>query len=293
MRKQIVWEQDQKVQNLTLEELQNTADYKGAGKHEVSHHKLLTDLTTDLTSRGYDAKLSELWVSKTGIDKPTLHEVEKHGYLNSVDDVRGLIVRNCVGRIDIQGNGYGDKNSNQQIAISYNKQGIALAFGQHISVCANLQIFGGQMMQNYGTSSLPMMRMLEIMASWIQNMKQFRRRDTEIMEILKSREIDPMHEVDEVVGNLHRLVEMNIKNKKVVSPLNHSRTNELQRGMLGYEGELATAYDFLQAATQVSTHQDTIENRLANTSDLGSYFQARYNANIDIVLNDAETVEVV
>ena len=179
-----------------------------------------------------------------------------------------------------------DNKSNQQIAIAFNKQGIALSMGQGISVCANLNIFGGQMLQNYGQSQVPFMRMLDIMASWIQNMRKLRVRDMAILDTLSNHEIDPIHEVDEVVGNLHRLCEMNNKDAKVVSPLTHSRIHDLQRGMMEYSGKMTTAYDFYQAATEVSTHQQVLENRLNNTADIGSYFQDRYNAVIDIELDD-------
>ena len=287
MRNEIVFNDKQNVIDLNLPELQLTADYKGMRKHEISHHRIMDDLLKDLNGRGYDAKLATLLVSKNGVDYPTTREVETKGYLTSVNDIRGVIVRNCIGRIDITGDGLSDKFTNQQIAISYNKQGIALAMGTNVQICSNMNIFGGQMMQNYGTGSVPILRMLDLMASWIQNMRQFRERDLAIHKLLKEAKIDPLREVDEVVGHLHRLCEMQKADSKVMAPLNHSRIHDLQRGMLQYEGEMATAYDFYQAATEVSTHQQVIENRLANTSDLVSFFQDRYNA----IKEMAETVE--
>ena len=293
MRQEIKWSDDQKVQNLSIEELANTADYKGIQKHETSHHELFGEVVKDLKDRGYKADISEIFVSKSGIDKPTIRQVEKDKFLTSVNDVRGLIVRNCIGRINITGDGFEGGGSNQQIGISYNKQGIVMAMGQNISVCANLNIFGGQMMQNYGTSSMPLMRMMEIMASWIQNMRSYRERDLAVLDALRLREIDPVREVDEVIGNMHRLTEMQQKNTKIVAPLNHSRINDLQRGVLAFEGPLKTAYDLYQCATEVSTHQNTLENRLGNTSDIGSYFQNRYNSEIKAITTDITSIPVV
>lgn len=290
MKQEIIFDDKQKIMSLTLPELQATADYVGERRHTISHHKLFSDLLSDLTSRGFTAEIDQLFISKNGIINPTELQVEKSRQkgregLKSVDDINGIIIRNCIGRIDIKGKDFDDGGSNQQIAISYNKSGVALAMGTNVQICSNMSIFGGQMVANYGNSSMPMMRMLEILASWIQNMKMLRLRDMAIHKALKEKEIDPVTEVDLVIGNLHRLVEMNLKNKKIVAPISHSRIHDIQRGMLSHEGEIATAYDFFMAATQVSSHQEMIENRLPNTSALGMYFQNRYG--VDDIIEDA------
>jgi len=291
MKKEIIFDDKQKVMNITLEELQATADYVGEKKHEISHHKIFSDMMMDLQSRGFKAKLDQLFISKNGIINPTELQVQRSKDLQSVNDINGIIIRNVIGRINIEGKEFDDGDTNQQIAISYNKSGVAMAMGANVQICSNLSIFGGQMVANYGQGQMPMMRMLEIMGSWIQNMKMVRMRDLAIHKALKAHEIDPTTEVDQVIGNLHRLVEMNIRNSKVVAPLSHSRIHDIQRGMLEHSGEMATAYDFFMAATNVSTHQDIIENRLPNTSALGLYFQKRYG--IDDIIEDVAPVEEV
>ena len=286
MSKNILFAEDQKVMKIELEDLAATAEYQGIKKHEVPHHELFSKLMTDLSDRGYEAKLDELYISKSGVIFPTQREVDNKGYLTSINDIRGIIVQNCIGKINMKGQGLSDAKSNQQIAVAFTKQGMSMSMGQGISICANLNIFGGQMISNYGASQVPFMRMLDIMASWIQNMRKLRVRDLTILDTLQNVNIDPVHEVDEVVGNLHRLCEMNKKETQIVSPLTHSRIHDLQRGMIEYAGNLTTAYDFYQAATEVSTHQQVLENRLPNTADLGSYFQSRYSAVVDVELDE-------
>lgn len=278
--------EDEKVLKLSLQDLEATADYKGIKKHDIAHHELFSKMMNDLKGRGYDAKLDELYVSKSGVIFPSQREVDQKGYLTSVNDIRGVIVQNCIGKINIHGEGLSNKESNQQIAIAYNKQGLSMSMGQGISICANMNIFGGQSMSNYGTSQLPFMRMLDIMASWIQNMRKLRTRDMAVLDVLKGHVIEPIAEVDQVIGNLHRLCEMNKTASKIMAPLTHSRIHDLQRGMMNFEGEMVTAYDFYQAASEVSSHQQVLENRMANTSDLGSYFQNRYNCVMDVEFDD-------
>lgn len=293
MRNEIIFDDKQKVMNLTLEELQATADYVGERKHTISHHKLFSDLLMDLSNRGFEAQLDQLFISKNGIINPTQLHVDRQSDLNSVNDINGVIIRNCIGKINISGPEFDDGDTNQQIAISYNKAGVAMSMGANVSICSNMSIFGGQMVSNYGQSSMPMMRMLEIMASWIQNMKMLRLRDLAIHKFLKERVIDPIKEVDEVIGNLHRLVEMNLRDNKVIAPLSHSRIHDIQRGIMDNNGiPMASAYDFFMAATNVSTHQNVIENRLPNSSALGLYFQNRYDADNIVEEIVAETAPV-
>ena len=59
MSKQLMFSEDQRVMNITLEDLQATADYKGIKKHEVAHHELFSQVMKDLSSRGYEASLKE------------------------------------------------------------------------------------------------------------------------------------------------------------------------------------------------------------------------------------------
>jgi len=291
MKNEIKFTDDVKVIDLTLDELRATADYQGGSKHEVSHHQLFSDVIEDLENRGYVARVDKLHVSKTGIKPPTPREVERKGY-KSVYDITGTIVNNCIGRIAVDGEDFSNDKTHTEIAISYNKQGIALAMGQHVNICSNMNIFGGQMIQNYGSQGMPFLRMLEILSSWIQNMRKYRKRDMEILKALQSTEIDPIVEVDTVVGNLHRLCEMNKKNTKIIAPLSHSRIHDMQRGMMNFEGELATAYHLYQAATEVSTHQQVIENRLENTGALGLYFQERYKVIKEIAEEAKEPVKL-
>ena len=295
MRTEIIFDDKQKVMNLTLDELQATADYVGERKHTISHHKLFSDLLMDLNGRGFDAELGELYISKNGIINPTQLQVNKQKDLKTVNDINGVIIRNCIGRINIKGKDFDDGDSNQQIAISYNKAGVAMSMGANVQICSNMSIFGGQMVCNYGQSSMPMMRMLEIMASWIQNMKILRERDLAIHKFLRETVIDPVKEVDEVIGNLHKLVEMNLRDNKVIAPLSHSRIHDIQRGMIeNKSAQMTSAYDFFMAATNVSTHQNVIENRLPNTSALGLYFQNRYDAAgiVEDIVADTEPVSI-
>ena len=286
MKTDLIFNENQKVISLSLEELESTSDYRGVKKHELSHHELFRQIMTDLTGRGYDASMKNLFVSKTGAIYPTQKEIDQRGYLTSINDIRGVIVNTVIGSIDLNDKGLNDGGTNHQIAASFNKSGIQLSMGTNIQICSNFSIFGGQMMQNYGSTGMPFMRMLDILASWIQNMRKYRMRDLEVIKVLSNTEIDPIKEVDQVVGNLHRLVEMNKKDSKIMAPLTHSRIHDLQRGMMDYGGKLTTANDFYQASTDISGKQSVIENRLSNTADLGSYFTERYGCVMDVEFDE-------
>ena len=281
MQNELVFDEKQNVMKIDLETLESTADYVGSNKHERSHHAIIREMVDDLNGRGYVAKLDELYIAKPGVIYPTQREVDTKGYLASTVDTRGVIVKNLIAKINLGGDLANDVN-NASIAIAYNNSGIAMSAGTNIGICSNMNIFGGNLMQNYGKTQMPLMRMMEIMATWIQNMQQIRERDLFILDGLSSINISGMSEIDEAIGQLHRLCEMQKDNKDIVSPMSHSRIHELQRGMLDHFDKgvlMATAYDFYQAATQVTTHQSTLDNRMINTSSIGTYFTTRYGLN--------------
>lgn len=291
---EIIFNDKEMVKTISLKDLGKTVGYESGKKHAKGHYDMYNDVMQDLNNRGFDAKLGGLFVPKKGVVYPDAREVRDKKYLTSKHDIHGVIVNTMLGKIDIAGKEFDDGNSNQSIAIGFNGNGMQIAFGQNVQICQNMCIMNGQTMSNYGSMAMPFMRIMDLLAVWIQNMRKTRERDMEIFSALKSKEIEnPLTEVREIAGHLNELRLRNIKKTTIVAPLSQSGINIFQEQMINFEGELATGYDIYQASTFASSRLNNVALRMNSSSDLGSFFQRRYNCEIEAVIEDAETVEVV
>lgn len=274
------------VLKINLETLKASADYKRGAKYPMSHYELIERIMNDLGSKGIEANIESIYVAKNGCQYPTEKYVQNSSDISSIYDTRGVIINNIITKITLGGE-LSDEESGQAIAISYNKSGIQIAMGLNVWICANMNVFGNTVVKNYGGDGVPFDKMLHILAGWIANAFLIRKRDLRVLAAMKGITfMNPEKEMDEIIGNLYRLNELSTDEKGIVAPLNHSRTTDLLRNFLKIESKNPTLYDLYQAATETSTHQNTIENRIKDTHLVGEYFADRFGIDLSIHGNE-------
>lgn len=287
--KTIEFEKDQKVMSIDFETLKESADYDRGKKFPKSHFEVIEDIMSLMSEEHHYPELVELFIAKNGVIYPKEREVSYRNDIDTIYDTRGVQITNLIAKINMLGNLTNDTSS-QSLAISFNKSGIEFAFGANVSVCGNMTIFGEDHLQNYGKDSIDYEKMWEIIILWIKTAEHRRNRDLAIIEKMKLITFpNVLEEVRNIIGYFH---EMFIRDANAC-PLRQGRINDVHRGLIaGYEEaienqEAFNLWDMFNVFTQVSSHQDVIENRIANTTAIGKYFIDRYN------LDEKEDIVVI
>jgi hypothetical protein len=97
-----------------------------------------------------------------------------------------------------------DPEYDTSLAISFNKQGIALAFGENVRICQNMSIFGNNIMTTYGGNKMPYEKMLEVLSRWMETLPAKQQFNKRVIDSMKSIEIGSQNKINEVIGKLYR-----------------------------------------------------------------------------------------
>jgi glycine cleavage system H lipoate-binding protein len=282
MIKQIVFEKGEKVKRIDMETLRQSADYQRQGsKFPVSHHVLLGNILNLMEEANLPGKVSEIYISKNGVILPKEREVAFRTDIDSIYDTRGIMMENVIARIDMTS--LADEESNQSIAINFNKTGIEIAMGTNIMVCSNMTIFGDTYLKNHGKDSTNFDQMLDIIKLWVRTAEERRLDDLRMIETMKKVTFSGnfIKESREIIGHFNEMLILDPNG----APLRQGRITEVHRGLLnGYNKSVEdrkdfTLWDMFNVFTEASTHQDVVENRLSNSAAIGKYFVDRYALN--------------
>jgi hypothetical protein len=282
MIKQIVFEKGEKVKRIDMETLRQSADYQRQGsKFPVSHHVLLGNILNLMEEANLPGKVSEIYISKNGVILPKEREVAFRTDIDSIYDTRGIMMENVIARIDMTS--LADEESNQSIAINFNKTGIEIAMGTNIMVCSNMTIFGDTYLKNHGKDSTNFDQMLDVIKLWVKTAEERRLDDLRMIETMKKVTFSGnfIKESREIIGHFNEMLILDPNG----APLRQGRITEVHRGLLnGYNKSVEdrkdfTLWDMFNVFTEASTHQDVVENRLSNSAAIGKYFVDRYALN--------------
>jgi len=276
MIEQIIFHKGQKTIPIDLETLERTRDYERGNKFPESHHELIRNILNLITIEGLTAEVAELFVAKTPGMYPKDKEIAFRTDINTKYDTRGVDIENLVAKINFTGELANDESC-QSIALSYNKSGIEVSFGTNISVCSNMNIFGENYLSNHGSDSINFKKMVELIRLWVKTARATRERDLQLLEKMKSVTFtNYLKEIREIIGHFNEMLILNPNS----APLRQARITDVHRALLnGYTGGGRSLYQIYQDFTNISSHQDVIENRVKNTAEIGRYFVDRYGLN--------------
>ncbi len=293
MIEQIVFEKDEKVKSIDFDTLVSSSDYDRGKKFPKSHYAILADVQNIMDQEGYDSEITDLFISKSGVILPKEREVAFRTDIETIYDTRGVQITNLIAKINMKGE-LADDNSSQSFAMSFNKNGIEVSFGTNVTVCSNMTIMGsGSHLSNYGNDSIDFDKMFEIIRLWIKTAKSRREKDLTLINNMKLITFTNfLKESREIIGHFNELL---IRDGNS-APLRQGRITEVHRGLLeGYDEALKNKesfnlWDMFNVFTQSSSHQDVIENRIANSAAIGKYFVERYH--LDEVTGDTIVVDM-
>jgi len=276
MIEQIIFHKGQKTIPIDLETLERTRDYERGNKFPESHHELIRSILNLITNEGLTAEVTDLFVAKTQGMYPKDKEIAFRTDINTKYDTRGVDIENLVAKINFTGELANDESC-QSIALSYNKSGIEVSFGTNISVCSNMNIFGENYLSNHGSDSINFKKMVELIRLWVKTARATRERDLQLLEKMKSVTFtNYLKEIREIIGHFNEMLILNPNS----APLRQARITDVHRALLnGYTGGGRNLYQIYQDFTNISSHQDVIENRVKNTAEIGRYFVDRYGLN--------------
>jgi hypothetical protein len=192
------------------------------------------------------------------------------------------LIEKCISRIVMPV----DKDTSPSIAISYTDKGIQVAMGMHVSICANLSIFGADYASTFGgdgNNKMPFEKMMNILTdTWLGNIKEKYAFQFELMNRMKDINVTS-DDVLKLYGNmLMQAVKFNAGSLKGVAPMNITEVSEFVRksGLVELSGDRQlTAWEMVNFGTEL------LKPGIANIDNLIPKNSAFNDLIIDTFLN--------
>jgi len=218
-----------KVEELTVEELMQTASERNAGGipvFGVEHHELFSMLMGKMSHLGIDYEVQSVYAADGGLK--SLPGAMRLPYLEKEYGEMSLqswLLRRLIGSIHLK---HGEnQESIGSIGVSFHQQGIQISYGQHIKLCQNMSIMGiKNVISTYGEEYNKISnidKMIEVVGDWVTAHEEKRARDLQIFENMKD---IPMNyeQTCELIGEMNVLrVKKDILRLEKNYPLNQSQ----------------------------------------------------------------------
>lgn len=289
----------EQTHTITLDELQSSGKEILPGdsyQNGIRHIDLLMKVQALIHQFGLQATNTGIIVSSAGSNKfsgATMEEKRCAEYGDKA--VESYVFRRLLSKFDITS--LQDNETIMSVAISYHQQGIQIGIGPNVKICSNMSIMSSEfLISTYGgKDKMPgAERMLEVLATWLNNAKYIRNRDIEIMNQMKSISVQP-HEVSEIIGDMCLRRIRKDKFKTGVStkiPLTQSQINKFGEAYLKMTDENTTGttlWDLYNLGTNFhkADYMD-LTSILDQNVEFGKMLMAYYNVNTVYNINTDE-----
>lgn len=195
---------------ITLGELSQSLmlrDNKGLApkSRPIQSWELIKLVHDEARSLNLEAEIKEIYVAQSGSNAAISRE-EKEIYKsgNNIPITKWLfgritfmiVIRHTM-----------DKDTTTAIVGTFHDKGLQIAMGQHVHVCSNMCIFGNNIMSTYGPSSMPFVKIEEMIGKWLSEFEEKRSKDLEIINLMKEYQIVDgtlQGMLDSMVGQMFR-----------------------------------------------------------------------------------------
>jgi len=290
MSKRILDFKTNKIEQLTIEELEVTKRQKINGKamHGIYHFELIQSIFEQLEKAGLTFDVPVLFaVNNADKRMPGAYADEEAEEEYGEGNIRAYTLNRIFSQINVTS--LEDTETSTAIGLSYNQFGVQLAFGPNLKVCTNLCIMGAEsFMSTYShNDKMPNpQRMVEVLSDWLNNFEEERARDLKIMNGLQNISV-PHKEVMEIIGDLTtmRVRKENSKMfpKQPVPPLHGGQISKFALKYLSQldseEGvvKVFSAWDLYNFATDMyKPGQTDMPLILSNNYTMSQYLISRY-----------------
>jgi hypothetical protein len=294
MESKILNFKDNKIQEITLEELASTVkeeDYNGKPIMGMYHYEYITAAILAVTQAGLKHELEPIWAAQNqDKSRPGVSVIEKYRESYGEGDVRSFLLRRIFSRIIITDEQ--DELTNTAIALCYNQMGFQLAYGPNVRICQNQCILGANKFMSTYASEAKMPtpgRLLEVLGDWLKDFKKIRKQEKTIIEAFQGTVV-PEHEILEIVGDLttKRIRKENAKlfPREPVPPLNQSQIGKFAEKWLVKKAEMSnprfTLWDVYNYATELYKPGETdYPILLSSNHAMSQYLIQRYNIQLN------------
>ena len=206
---EIFWfNEDENVKDIQLTTLSKSLmirDAKGQPpkNRPIQSWELIADIFMLCKQANLDAQIAHIYVPKSGAN-PVINANEKELFANGDNIPIDKWLFNRVAFL-IQLHHKEDTDMVTAIVGSFHDKGIQIAWGQHVNLCSNMTIFGGNSMYTFGEDKMPFEKINEVLQKWILEFEAKRAADIEIINKMKHYAIDDIEPLmDAIVGRLYR-----------------------------------------------------------------------------------------
>ena len=221
-----------KVEVLTLEELRSTVNEHNTGNRPfngILHTQLWDGMCEIFEKNHVRYNVGDIYSSDSknrimpGVSiLPAYEDKFGKGALET------HLLRRVFGKISFPD--FEDPDHGSAIALNFHQSGIELAYGNHVRVCQNLNIYGENFIRTYGENKVDVMKTFDIVENWVHKLSDFRENDYRVIEQMQDTRIVNVH------GVIGKLLELAVTNAYIDStldvPLNIGQCSTFTKNML-------------------------------------------------------------
>ena len=216
----------------------------------IQSWELIEKITQQLGGKSISHSLDSIYVQKSE-SQQILTSAERGMYTAENTPISKWLFNQLITKININPLKEGDTNTS--IALSFNKNGVLVAFGQNVRICSNMCVFGSNLMTTYGVNKIPFDKMIEVLNHWLDTMAEKEAFDLQMIDGMKSIDIDKVSEIDRLIGNLYR---KSVKQAygSVVAPFTMTQMSVLTQDInkrLEEDSRLGTVWDLYNIGTNL------------------------------------------
>lgn len=280
----IIFEKDESVKALTLDQLKQTCSIADAGgrlpnSRPLEHFQFIEDVIERLDRNNIQFEMDPIWVAKGDSGRIPKLDPEKKGNIES------WVFPRLVTRLNMI---LGDNTRfNPSIAIGYNVKGLTLGMGVNTRICSNQSIFGNFLLQTWGKTSVHFEKLFNVFNDWLSKYDETYIQNVNILNSMEKTTLNHV-QINEMIGELQMEAVKNAYiNPGLNTPFNISQMSNFSKNLYQsgtLEKSHPTVFDFYNVGTDLLKPKTTdIVDIWANNNIFSNYIVNRFNLGTPVI----------
>jgi hypothetical protein len=230
--------QDQTVGDISLAQLEKSIRVEG--KHgralqtrPVQSWNIISYILSLLVQSGVNHTMEHIYVQKRNSFPMINDQDKKLGYSREICPINKWLFDKLAVSFLIPN--IGNDLVGGRIGMSFNEDGIQIAFGMNVKVCSNFAIMGGEIMSTFkrGLVEPYSWQSMEIqLKDWVTNLDQKMNVEMDLMMRMIEREIKDPSVIDRVIGGLYKRAIDQAYGTKAIAPFDTYGMSNLVQNIL-------------------------------------------------------------
>jgi|WetSurSiteA1Bulk_404760.scaffolds.fasta_scaffold20977_1 hypothetical protein len=233
---------DENVQQVTIRQLEQSIRVEG--KHgrvlqtrPVQSWNVMAHILGLLTQANVNHTMEHVYVQKRN-SFPMINDADKQlGYSRENCPINKWMFDKIVASFLIPN--IGNDLVGGRIGMSFDENGIQIAFGMNVHVCSNFAIMGGQIMSTFkrGSNEPLSWQSVEIqLKDWVNNLDQNMKIEMDLMNKMIDTKIDDPAIIDRVIGGLYKRAIDQAYGSKALAPFDTAGMSNFTQNVLKASG---------------------------------------------------------